>query len=157
MYIDGHERDDVVAYRGEYIEYITNIENNHLPPPAIESVGPVPPPPKGAKYLVILDHDESTFFANDDQPVAWVEPGTQCIKPKTRGTGIMVSDFIDEFDGSLKLSDSEYEKAKQQHPEIQQSARVLLEIGVNKEGYWDNKKLMQQVEQAATIASQVSL
>ena len=40
------------------------------------------------------------------------------IKPESKGSGIMVSDFIDKFHGFLVLSDSEYETAKQSNPEI---------------------------------------
>ena len=34
------------------------------------------------------------------------------MKPKSRGAGIMVSDFIDEHNGFLAFSDEEYERAK---------------------------------------------
>ena len=40
------------------------------------------------------------------------------IKLKSTGSGIMVSDFIDEFHGFLALSDSKHETAKQSNPEI---------------------------------------
>jgi len=48
------------------------------------------------KSSVVLFHDESTFQANEDQPTFWGIKGTTLINPKSKGSGIMVSDFIDE-------------------------------------------------------------
>ena len=60
---------------------------------------------------VILFHDESTFQCNDDQPTFWGTKGMVAIKPKHKGAGITVSDFIDEINGYLKLSQEEYNRA----------------------------------------------
>ena len=49
-------------------------------------------------------HDESTFSANEDQNLMW---GVN--KPKSRGAGIMVSDFIDEHNVFLSLTDTDEE------------------------------------------------
>ena len=38
------------------------------------------------------------------------------MKPKERGAGIMVSDFIDEKNGYLSLTKEEYDKAKISNP-----------------------------------------
>ena len=45
---------------------------------------------------VVLFHDESTFQENEDQATFWCAKGTVMIKSKNKGSGIMVSDFIDE-------------------------------------------------------------
>ena len=37
------------------------------------------------------------------------EKGKTIVKPKGQGRGIMVSDFIDERNGYLALTDAEYE------------------------------------------------
>ena len=34
------------------------------------------------------------------------------LRPKSKGAGIMVSDFIEEHNGYLHLSDEEYERSK---------------------------------------------
>ena len=60
----------------------------------------------------MLYHDESTFHSNDGQGWIWAEVGKQLIRPKGQGRGIMVSDFIDEHNGYLRLSDEEYEQAR---------------------------------------------
>jgi len=42
----------------------------------------------------------------------WAEKGKQPIRPNGQGQGIMVSDFIEEHGGYLRLSNEEYEAAK---------------------------------------------
>ena len=51
-----------------------------------------------------------------DQPTLWASKGTNVVRPKSKGSGIMVSDFITERDGYLALSTQEYEAAKQEDP-----------------------------------------
>ena len=74
------------------------------------------------------------------------------LRPKCKGAGIMVSDFIEEKNGYLKLTDAQYELAKHSHPNIKRQARAFLEYEENKEGYWTSEKFMAQIEDAATIA-----
>ena len=64
---------------------------------------------------------------NEDQNVMWGVKGQKMIKPKSKGAGIMVSDFIDEFQGFLALTDDEYEAAKASDPGIKKYAREFLE------------------------------
>jgi len=45
---------------------------------------------------IILFRDESTFQANEDQSTFWGTKGTTVMKPKSKGSGIIVSDFIDK-------------------------------------------------------------
>lgn len=150
-YVDGHEREDVIAYRKEYLAEVTELEAAYPPPPEPDDE-PCPPPPPGQKRLVIIDHDESNFNANDDQKKGWVEPGTHYIKPKGKGSSIMVSDFIDELNGPLRLTDEEYAHHKQSNPKLRQQARELLECGESRDGYWESKKFLLQVQAAAEIA-----
>ena len=49
---------------------------------------------------VIIFHDKSTFRANDDQPTLWAEKGISVMRPKSKGSGIMVSDLIEEKGGA---------------------------------------------------------
>lgn len=150
-YVDGHERDDVVAYRKQYLTELTQLEAAYPSPPVPDDL-PCPLPPPGQKRLVIIDHDESTFYANDDESRAWGEPGSHYIKPKGKGSSIMVSDFIDELNGPLRLTDEEFARSKESKPGLQQEARFLLECGENRDGYWDSKKFLLNVEAAAKIA-----
>ena len=104
-----------------------------------------------SKQLVLLYHDESTFHSNEDQGWVWAEKWSQQIKPKGQGRGIMVSDFIDEHNGYLQLTDEEYEEARTSHLNLWKEARFLLKYA-DTQGYWNSEKFMRQVGQAATIA-----
>jgi len=104
VYIDGHERTDVIEYRTLYLRRLEILSSTHAPPPLCTDevsepfIGPQP------RYLVLLFHDESTYHSNEDQGWMWAEKGNQPIRPKGQGRGIMVSDFVDEFNGLLSLT-----------------------------------------------------
>ena len=73
------------------------------------------------------------------------------LRPKSKGAGIMVSDFIEEHNGYMRLTDKEYERAKNTHPRLKRQARIFLEYGENKEGYWTSERFMAQIESAVQI------
>lgn len=110
IYIDGHERADVVDYRQLFLRKLEILQSTHLPPPLCSDglvrhqIGN----PSAKKKLVLLYHDESSFHANEGQSVIWAEEGKVPIRPKSQGRGMMVSNFVDEYNGLLKLSDDEY-------------------------------------------------
>ena len=83
----------------------------------------------------------------------WATDDTPVIQPKTKGSGIMVSDFVDHHNGYLQLTDEEYAVAKVFDPDMQ-SAWVLLEYGAEREGYWTSEKFMHNVRGAVKIAKQ---
>ena len=74
------------------------------------------------------------------------------MRPKSRGSGIMVSDFIEERSGYLHLTDEEYERAKLKDPSMRKYARQLLEYGEAREGYWTADKFISQLKEAVKIA-----
>ncbi|KAJ7731843.1 hypothetical protein B0H16DRAFT_1329057 [Mycena metata] len=94
MYIDGHEREDVVAYRAAFVkrwleEYeprMVSYDNDGNPVKNLE----------GQPFRVILvTHDESTFYAHDRRKVGWLHKSTKGKpQPKGEGESIMVSDFL---------------------------------------------------------------
>ena len=63
----------------------------------------------------------------------------------------MVSDFIDEKNGYLALTQEEYDRAKIEDPKAKMYARQLLEYGESKEGYWTSDKFMLQIKEAVKI------
>ena len=143
VYKDGHERPDVVSYRKVHVQWLQTLEKNHSAPPLPSDVVGAEQPCllwdlTAPKQLVTVYHDESTFQANDDQKYAWAQPDQSFLKKKCRGSGIMISDFIEEFGGFLGFTDEEYIEYKSQHPEsvLPQTARISLEYGCNRDGYW---------------------
>ena len=157
-FIDGHERDDVVAYRKVFLRKMVALGFlNASNAPTEEAQNALPkdlecPSQAIIDKTVIFFHDESTFQCNDDQSTLWATKETTIIRPKSKGTGIMVSDFICEQDGYLSFTAEEYEAAKASDPTIKLQARQFLEYGESREGYWTGEKFMQQIELAVKIA-----
>ena len=86
------------------------------------------PPCSVIDKIVIIFHDGSTFQANDDQPTIWAEKGTNVMRPKLKGSGIMISNFIEEKGGYLALMQEQYDLVND--PSTKMYARQLLEYGL---------------------------
>lgn len=157
-FVDGHERDDVVAYRKTFLRRMFTLgflNPDNAPTEDAKAALPQdldPCNPELSKKTVVLFHDETTFQANDDQTVFWGTKDTKVMRPKSKGSGIMVSDYIDEFNGYLALTMDEYQEAKKKDPTARMQARTLLEYGEAREGYWTSDKFMEQMEKAVKIA-----
>ncbi len=67
VYFDGHERDDVVAYRKQFLDKLTELDSRSVYGDDIPILLP------GELPLVAIQHDESTFFANADQDYYHIE------------------------------------------------------------------------------------
>jgi len=133
-----------VEYRKLYLRKLEILESTHAPPPPVSDE---PAPERSdRRNLVLIFHDEAAYHSNDDQKWMWAEKRKQPIRPKGQGRGIMVSDFIEGHGRYLRLSNEEYEAAKDSHPGLWKEARQLLK------GYWDSDKFMNQVEHIITIA-----
>jgi hypothetical protein len=91
-YINGYEREDIVEYhykvflptwltiRNSLHEWIDEVEIPKTPPPG--------------KRRICITHNESTFNANNDNSYSWKKKGTQPLKKKARGKGLIVSEFL---------------------------------------------------------------
>ena len=102
--------------------------------------------------LVLIYHDESIFNVNEAQGWMWATDDMPVLQPKTKGAGIMVSNFVDQHSGYLRLSDEEYTLASARDPNFPITARALLEHGASREGYWTSERFMNNVEAAVKIA-----
>ena len=130
--------------------YFTNAPTEQTRQAVPEDVDP--PIQERRGKTVVFFHDETTFQSNEDQTSQWGVKGTKVMKPKSRGAGIMTSDFIDEHSGFLSLTDEEYECAKQVNPSAKKYARRFLEYGENREGYWTRDKFIAQMNCAVEMA-----
>ena len=152
MFIDDHERPDGVESRNHFLRKIT--ECGFLPPdnaPTEEAL-PTDVPhmikEEGEKHNVWW-HDKSAYNTTEDTQTLWGEKGKLPIKPKGKGWSIMVSEFIEEKDGYLALSDEQYEfEVTNSDQDIEKSALAILEIGEHREGYWNSDHFMEQVGKA---------
>ena len=102
VYKDGHERADVVSYRqAQFLPALQGLEHRMVRWELVNSNGNeelqiVYPSnlPSGVSPVVLIVHDESTFNANDGRCKIWVKEDHIPLKKKTRGKGIIVSDFL---------------------------------------------------------------
>ncbi len=130
VFFDGHDRDDVVQDRTQFLDTLAQYDEMTISPYI-----PTPVLPSGSKALIRVVHDESTFYANADQTHFWADGHMLVLRQKSLGQAIMVSDFIVEGEGYLRDENGE--------------ARVLLET--SSEGYFNNEKFLDQVDVALDI------
>lgn len=130
MYFDGHERSDVVAYRSEFVSKVMELE------PFCSRSGYTPVSREGQKPIIVVHHDESTFYSNADQSNYWSDGRMTILKQKSLGQAIMVSDFIEEASGDYLRHDDK-------------QARLLLETQTD--GYFNSDKFLLQVDEAIDI------
>jgi hypothetical protein len=110
MYIDGHEREDVVNYRKEFIERWKEYEKRMV---TYDNGGNIQTTPKGfpvqqgARFrLILVTHDESTFYQEDRRKTKWTHKNEKAIpERKGEGSSIMISDFLTPEWGRLKDDD----------------------------------------------------
>ncbi|KAF9063745.1 hypothetical protein BDP27DRAFT_1202371, partial [Rhodocollybia butyracea] len=141
MYIDGHERQDVVAYRKEFLkrwkEYekrMVTYDNNGNP-----SFPKGFPVPQGPRFrLILVTHNESTFYAHDRRKSVWTN-STQGPTPERKGDGpsIMVSAYLTPDWGLLRDEGDE--------------ARLFFEARKNRDGYFDGDNLLKETQKAIDI------
>ncbi|KAJ8593735.1 hypothetical protein M405DRAFT_730919 [Rhizopogon salebrosus TDB-379] len=139
QFVDGHERVDVVEYRqaiflpvwAELLSrtriYETNGNECLTQPP-------------GARRVVIWNHDESTYYANDRRKIRWVhESETAVPYAKGEGASLMVADMVSPDYGWLRS------------PDGTETARVLFKAGKAREGYFTCEDILKQASSAMDI------
>ena len=105
--IDGHEYDDVIESRKLFLRKMVKLGFLHFTnAPTEDAVKALlddidSPTNERRSKTVVFFHDESTFTATEDQPTQWGMKGEKRMKKKSKGAGIMVSDFIDEVEGHM--------------------------------------------------------
>jgi hypothetical protein len=92
---------------------------------------------------VLVTHDETTFHSNDGRRSGWAPHGEQPLRKKGRGRAIHVSDFLCETIGRLQLN--EEQKILESANNIPHEARVMMNPGINNDGWWNIELLAQQV------------
>lgn len=105
MYVDGHERDDVKAYRDNvFLPMMAKYEEDMGYEESEDGVlRPPPPDCHTPPKIILVTHDESTFYANDQRQTGWHD-NNEPAKPQPKGEGasIMVSDFCTPQTGFLR-------------------------------------------------------
>jgi hypothetical protein len=103
MFIDGHERDDNVSYRQAFVDRWAEYEIHFQ---LWDDNGNPLPRRSNSSSLVLVTHDESTFFQNDERKTCWSHQDSRPTpKPKGEGQSLMVSDFLTTEWGRLRDGD----------------------------------------------------
>src|SRR4029077_6050341 len=158
VFFDGHERDDVVQYRKEFLEVIKNLllymaefnADGSMKAKMYPSDCTVGGPDR--RPVIFITHDESIFSANDGRHQAWISKYGTFKRPKGKGKGIMVSDFLLPWSRLNLLSLHKEQQERLVAASIPLEAVEYFEYG-QEEGHWDGEKLLDQVtKQAIPIA-----
>ena len=143
-YIDGHEREDVVDYRNNIF-----IPKMKALAPYLEEYGDdgeIPKEYPDGIRKVLVTHNESTFNTNDDKQYHWKKKGTEPLKPKSKGKGLMVSEFLTAAQGRLHCINED--SAGNRH--ITSTTEIIqYGSGKNDDGWWTAEKMVEQVRDKA--------
>ena len=106
MYIDGHEREDVVEYWKGFVECWKEYKKHFIIYNNNGNVVSTPtgfPVPQGMRLqLILVTHDESTFYENDCRKTMWMNNSTKAVtEKKGEGQSIMVSELLTSEWGRL--------------------------------------------------------
>jgi hypothetical protein len=147
VYVDGHEREDVVSYRQEVflpkmkdiLQYTTHYEEKE--DGTWEVIEPLLP--LGVKRHVVYFHDESCFHGYDYKKTIWLDSITeqQKMPGKSKGKLVHCSDFIGP-EGRIRVPglNGEYH-----------DARKIIYPGSNGDPWWDTKQLLTQLSTTLDI------
>lgn len=159
VFTDGHERPDVIEYRKTFLAdmsallpYLVEFQEDGS---ILEKQYPQDCAVNGPnrRPIIMITHDESIFSANDGRRSAWIQEGHSILRPKGKGKGIMVSDFLLPWSRLNLFSLSNERQLELTNSGIPAEAAVYFEYGSGNEGYWTGDHLLQQiVDKALPIA-----
>lgn len=147
-YLDGHERPDVVEYR---TQFLLRMEQYQKRMPIYTGddmeLTIMPELTDDTRPLILVVHDESCFQSNDGGKTGWFDDNHRQIRPKGSGKSLMVSAFLCECHGLLRLP----EEQMTHDSEACRDSTHIIRPGANSEGYWTNSDLVRQTKNAMTI------
>lgn len=151
VFIDGHEREDVVEHRETFLEemrlllpYLVEfseddsiLEKDYLDDCAVG--GP------DRRPIIMITHDESTFSANDGRQEVWTFNEQGVLRPKGKGKGTMVSDFLLPWSRLNFFSSPPKQQEALASFGVPTEVVTYFEYGKTGEGYWMGKYLLDQI------------
>jgi hypothetical protein len=147
IYVDGHEREDVVKYRTETFlplmaKYQKQMATWEVEEGKDEMHRVAPQLLPDETEIIPVFHDECCFHVNDAAGSVWMKPGEQPLRKKSRGRLIHVSGFISPDSGRLVAHGASGEVVKE--------SRIIIHPGKNGgDAWWDAKQLIKQMEDHA--------
>ena len=140
-YVDGHERPDVVAHRNRFVDEMAEWQRRMETFVGDEMETCIQPElDSGKNKVVLVTQDECIFQAHDGARRIWQEKTRKELRPKGPGASMMVSAFLCQCHGLLRLP----EELTELHPEIPTDSTVIMHPGANKDGYFTNEDLASQ-------------
>ncbi|CAF4503702.1 unnamed protein product, partial [Didymodactylos carnosus] len=151
-YFEGHERDDVVKHRNEFIgyflahkDYYDTITDGEIPMWKIPIQNPL---------RILIFHDESTFRSGEVRPklVFWRK---YTVFSKGRGRSHMISDFLVQHPSGpfFELSENEWKEATAKYITLSVDSDVTYidrtataSINIGTDAYFDNDTVLGQFE-----------
>src|SRR6266498_1216446 len=131
IYFDGHEREDVLEYHKTFLEEMKKLEQ-FMPTFVGDEMIQINSEISANQQLhILITYDECLFYANDDCPIIWAPLEEPLFRKKGQGKSIMVSDFLLETVGRLKLTSEQ----SLSNPNIPNEACKYLRPGKNEEGW----------------------
>jgi hypothetical protein len=132
IFVDGHERADVVEYRQRWARRMMSYRSSMDEFAGDEEELVIEPHlSAGDRKLVLVSHDESTFFAHDGKQDMWLAEGETVLRKKGPGMSIMVSEFQCPCHGTMRSG--------------VWTSRKLFCAGANREGYWKSEDMLEQL------------
>jgi hypothetical protein len=154
VFFDGHEREDVVEYRKVFLDTIHSMLPYMVEFDKDGTIQPKEYPSdccvggSSRRPIIFITHDESVFSANDGRHQAWIAENGVFLRPKGKGRGIMVSDFLLPWSRLNLLSLPKEQQEELNASGVPLEAVELFEYGKDK-GYWDGENLLKQIESKA--------
>ena len=141
-YVDGHERPDVVAHRNLFVDKMSMWQRRMEVYVGDELEICIQPELSfGEKKVVLVTQDECTFQAHDGVRRIWQEETRKDLRPKGPGASIMVSAFLCQCHGLMRIRSDCPE-----HPEgTPPDSTVIMHPGNNKDGFFKTEDLVRQI------------
>lgn len=139
MFIDGHERNDVVEYRHIFLRRMMSRFKFMRSWEGISMDVTLDPESNSDSEIVWVSHDESIFYSNDDGGKGWGSDDHPDIHKKGNGRSIIISDLICPCHGRLRRGGSPVSE--------------IIKPGKSHDGYWQATDILkQQLEEKAIPA-----
>ncbi len=155
MFFDGQERKDVMEYRETFLNemksllpyFVEFFEDGTMVSKEYPDDCAVGGPDR--RPIIMITHDESTFFANDWRKKVWTLNGQGILRLKRKGKGIMVLDFLLSWSRLNLLSLSPQQQKDLAGLGILTEAVTYFEYRKTEEGYRTGKHLLDQIMKKA--------
>ncbi|GAA5917195.1 hypothetical protein JCM5296_006964, partial [Sporobolomyces johnsonii] len=143
LYVDGHERADVLEYRNDvFLPQMAQFEKFMRTYDGEELI-PQEPQLNGQLRIIPLFHDESCIHAWDYKAHVWLPDGKTQVPRKSKGRIVHISDFITpEGVGRLVYRDENGNE---------HNARTIIYPGTKGDDWWDTKQLIEQLTRTMSI------